>query len=378
MTTPNRLATPPTDPAAATGRRRISIVSPCYNEAQVVDLFHTELARVLSGMPEHEFEIVLVDDGSADGTLEALNRIAARDPRVRVASFSRNFGHQIALTAGIDFASGDAVITLDSDLQHPPALIPELLRRWREGYDIVSAIREDTDGVGIFKKASSRAFYFLINALSTVHVPVGAADFCLVSRRVADQLRGMRERHRFLRGMISWAGFSRALVPYRAAARAAGEPKYTLFKMVGLALDAIVSFSTVPIRLAARLGVVISLLGFAYLAWNFVKAYLEHSAAAGWASTLGVVMILGGAQLMFLGLIGQYVGRMFEELKGRPIYILKQEPAPVPDAARFSAASPDTSVSLGAGASLGAGVRVTSTAPVATSASAAASRPRSS
>jgi dolichol-phosphate mannosyltransferase len=302
-------------------------VSPCFNEAEVIGLFYDELRRVLDGLPEYDFEVVLVDDGSVDRTLEALNRIAERDRRVRVASFSRNFGHQIAITAGLDFATGDAVIMMDSDLQHPPSLIPELIRRWREGYDIVSAVREDTEGVSIFKTASSRAFYWLINALSAVQIPQGAADFCLVSRRVAGELRGMRERHRFLRGMISWSGFSRALVSYRAAARAAGESKYTLFKMVALALDAVVSFSTVPIRLATRVGFLITGLGFVYLAWNLIKAFATGQMAPGWASLIGVTMILGGSQLIFIGLIGQYLARVFEELKGRPMYILKQEPA---------------------------------------------------
>lgn len=314
--------------AAPCERRLISVVSPCFNEADVIHLFYEEVRRVLDGLPEYDFEIVLVDDGSTDRTLEALNRIAEGDRRVRVASFSRNFGHQIALTAGLDFATGDAVIMMDSDLQHPPSLIPELIRRWREGYDIVSAVREDTEGVSIFKKASSRTFYWLINALSAVHIPEGAADFGLVSRRVARELRGMRERHRFLRGMISWSGFSRVLVPYRASARAAGESKYTLLKMVGLALDAIVSFSTAPIRLATRVGFVITALGFVYLAWNLIKAFATRQMAPGWASLIAVTMMMGGSQLIFIGLIGQYLARVFEELKGRPMYILKQEPAP--------------------------------------------------
>jgi dolichol-phosphate mannosyltransferase len=274
--------------------------------------------------------MVLVDDGSADRTLEALNRIAARDRRVRVASFSRNFGHQIALTAGLDFAVGDAVITMDSDLQHPPSLIPELIRLWREGHDIVSAVREDTEGVSIFKKVSSRAFYRLINALSAVHIPEGVADFCLISRRVVRALDGMRERHRFLRGMIAWSGFSRALVPYRAAARVAGESKYTQFKMVAMALDAIVSFSTTPIRLATWVGFLITVLGFVYLAWNLIQAFVTSRWAPGWASLIAVAMVMGGSQLIFIGLIGQYLARVFEELKGRPMYILKQEP-PLPE-----------------------------------------------
>jgi dolichol-phosphate mannosyltransferase len=324
--TPVPLTTVAASPAGG-GRRLISIVSPCYNEAEVIGLFYDELRRVIDGLPEYDFELILVDDGSADRTLEALNRIAQRDGRVRVASFSRNFGHQIALTAGLDFAAGDAVIMMDSDLQHPPSLIPEMIRRWREGHDIVSAVREDTEGVSILKKASAHSFYWLINALSAVHIPQGAADFCLVSHRVAREIRGMRERHRFLRGMIAWSGFSRAFIPYHAAARAAGESKYTMVRMVGLALDAIISFSTVPIRLATRVGLLITGLGFVYIAWNLINAYVTGRWAPGWGSLIAVTMMMGGAQLIFIGLIGQYLARVFEELKGRPMYILKQEPA---------------------------------------------------
>jgi dolichol-phosphate mannosyltransferase len=308
------------------GRPLISIVSPCFNEVLVVGLFHRALSAVLTEIGDCDFEIVFVDDGSTDDTLSALNGIAAEDPRVRVCSLSRNFGHQIALTAGLDHAAGDAVVMTDCDLQHPPSLVPRMIERWREGYDIVSALRERTAGVSLFKRASSRAFYLLINAVGAADLPNGAADFCLVSRRVADALRSMPERHRFLRGMIAWTGFRRAFLPYRAAARAAGETKYTLVKMVTMGLDAIVSFSTAPLRLATRVGVLIVLGGFAYLAWNLVYAFLAGWRAPGWASVLGVVMILGGAQIMFTGLIGQYLARVFEEAKGRPLYLLKQAP----------------------------------------------------
>ncbi len=314
--------------AADRGRPLVSIIGPCYDEAAGIEAFYEELRRVLDGIADHDFEVILVDDGSTDGTLAALERIAAKDARVRVAAFSRNFGHQVALTAGLDFAVGDAMITLDTDLQHPPSLIPELLARWRAGHDIVSAVREDTDGVSFFKRASSRAFYWLINVLGPIEVPSGAGDFCLVSRRVQRALGGMRERHRFLRGMISWSGFDRAFVPYRASARAAGRSKYTFWRMLGLALDAILSFSTGPIRLATRLGLLVTVLGFAYLAWNLIKAFMTGVMAPGWASLIGLTMILGGAQLLFIGLIGQYLARVFEEVKGRPLYLLKQEPPP--------------------------------------------------
>jgi glycosyltransferase involved in cell wall biosynthesis len=307
-------------------RPLVSIVSPCFDEAEVIGLFHRELCAVVDAIEGHDFELVYVDDGSADGTLDALNRIAEGDGRVRVCSFSRNFGHQIALTAGLDLAVGDAVVMIDSDLQHPPSLIPAMLAQWRAGVDVVSAVRVDTERASIFKKVASRGFYVVLNLLSTVRVPEGAADFCLLSRRTADTLRGMRERHRFLRGMISWAGYSRSFLPYTAPARAAGRSKYTLVKMLAMAFDAILSFSTAPIGLASRVGVLVVLLGFGYLVWNFVVAFRTGRWAPGWASLIAVVMVLGGTQILFTGLIGQYLARAFEELKGRPLYVLKQAP----------------------------------------------------
>jgi glycosyltransferase involved in cell wall biosynthesis len=305
----------------------LSIVAPFYNESDVVGLFYQGLRPVLDSLTDLDVEIVFVDDGSTDDTLDQLNRIADRDPAVRVCSLSRNFGHQIALTAGLDVAAGDAVITMDSDLQHPPVLIPELVRRWREGYDVVSGIRVSTAGETWLKGVTSRGFYTLLNALSTTTVPQGAADFCLLSRRVVKSLRDMPERHRFLRGLVSWVGFRRALVPYEAPKRAAGHTKYSLVKMVALALDAVFSFSAEPLRLALRAGFGITLLGFVYLAWTLINGYLLGALVPGYSSLIGVTMILGGCQLTFIGLVGQYLARVFEEVKGRPIYLLKQEPS---------------------------------------------------
>jgi dolichol-phosphate mannosyltransferase len=315
----------------------LSVVVPCYNEAEVIGLFYREIRPVLGAL-DLDFELILVDDGSADSTLEQLNRIAEGDPAVGVYSLSRNFGHQIALTAGLDAARGDAVITMDADLQHPPSLIPELVRQWREGYDIVSAIRERTEGETWFKGVTSRGFYTLLNSLSSTKVPQGAADFCLISRRVAESMRDMPERHRFLRGLISWAGFRRAFVPYQAPRRAAGHTKYSPVKMVTLALDAVFSFSAQPLRLALRAGLGITALGFLYLAWTLIKGYVLHALVPGYSSLIGVTMILGGCQLVFIGLIGEYLARVFEQVKGRPIYLLKQEPPAVKGPAAASGA----------------------------------------
>ena len=315
------------DKETTNGRRELlSIVVPCYNESEVVELFYRGVRPVLEALGGLDFELIFVDDGSVDDTLERLNRLAEKDPAVRVCSLSRNFGHQIALTAGLDAAAGGAVIMMDSDLQHPPSLIPELVRRWREGFDIVSAIRDRTEGATWFKNATSRGFYALLNWLSTTKVPQGAADFCLVSRRVVGALRSMPEHHRFLRGLISWAGFSRTSVHYQSPPRAAGRTKYSPVKMMALAFDAVFSFSAEPLRLALRTGLAITLLGFVYLAWTLIKGYLLHALVPGYSSLIGVMIILGGCQLVFIGLIGEYLARVFEEVKGRPTYLLKQAP----------------------------------------------------
>lgn len=309
----------------------LSIVTPCYNESEVIGLFYSAVKPVLESLKAIEdldYEIIFVDDGSVDDTLDKLNQFAASDPHVRVSSLSRNFGHQITLTAGLDAAEGDAVIMMDSDLQHPPSLIPELVQKWREGFDVVSGIRLATAGETWFKGTTSRGFYSLLNALSSTKVPMGAADFCLVSRRVCDSLKNMPERHRFLRGLISWAGFRRAFVPYHSPERAAGKTKYSLVKMVTLALDAVFSFSAEPLRLALRVGLAVIFGGFAYLAWTLIYGWWIRGLVPGYASLIGLTMILGGTQLAFIGLIGQYLARVFEEVKGRPIYLLKQEPAP--------------------------------------------------
>lgn len=311
--------------------RLLSIVTPCYNESEVIGLFYNAVKPVLESLKsieDLEYEIIFVDDGSVDDTLDQLNRFAASDPTVRVCSLSRNFGHQITLTAGLDAAEGDAVIMMDSDLQHPPSLIPELVQKWREGYDVVSAIRLATAGETWFKGTTSRGFYTLLNALSGTKVPTGAADFCLISRRVCDSLKAMPERHRFLRGLISWAGFRRAFVPYHSPERAAGKTKYSLVKMVTLALDAVFSFSAEPLRLALRVGLTVIFGGFVYLCYTLIYGWWIRGLVPGYASLIGVTMILGGTQLAFIGLIGQYLARVFEEVKGRPIYLLKQEPAP--------------------------------------------------
>jgi polyisoprenyl-phosphate glycosyltransferase len=308
-------------------KKMLSVVCPCYNEEEVIGLFYTELKRVLEGLPDINHEIVLVDDGSRDKTLERLNELAGRDAAVKVVSFSRNFGHQMALTAGMDYARGDAVLMMDSDLQHPPALIPQMVEKWQAGADIVSCVRKDTADATLFKKVSSTGFYYVFNAMSDTKLPVGAADFCLMDRRVCLQLCQMPERHRFLRGMVAWVGFRREFIEYVASERAAGKSKYSLTKMLRFSAEALFSFTSEPLKMATRLGVVITILGLGYLAYIVLRAYLWHDTVQGWPSLISVVLILGGFQLTFTGLIGEYIARIFEEVKGRPPYVVKQAPA---------------------------------------------------
>lgn len=293
--------------------------------------FHRALVAALSELPDVRREILYIDDGSTDSTLELLNDIARDDRSVAVVSLSRNFGHQIALTAGLDFARGDAVVMMDSDLQHPPSLIPEMVRQWRAGFDVVSAVRTNVQR-SWFKTSTSRAFYALINYLSPTPVPRDAADFCLLSKPAHRSLQTMRERHRFLRGMVSWMGFNRTFIPYTVHARAAGTSKYTVGKMLAMAADAIFSFSSAPLRLATRVGLAITFSGFVYLTWILVRFFVAEDFVPGWASLIGVSLVLGGSQLLFMGLIGEYLARVFEEVKGRPLYVVKQAPrAPRPN-----------------------------------------------
>jgi dolichol-phosphate mannosyltransferase len=304
----------------------LSIICPCYNEAEVIDDFHARLVCVLDELAGVECRMIYVDDGSADETLDRLNQISSRDPRVRVYSFARNFGHQIALSAGLDAADTDAVILMDSDLQHPPELIPEIIQRWQDGHDVVSMVRRQTAGASPFKRWTSDGFYRLFNRFGGVRLEPGAADFCLLSRRAYEALHKLPERHRFLRGLVAWIGFKRCFIPYDARQRHAGTSKYSLPKMLRLAADAIFSFSAQPIRAATKFGLLVAGGGFLYLAYILARSVLLGDLVAGWGSLISVVLILGGLQLTFLGVLGEYVARIFEEVKGRPLYVLKQRP----------------------------------------------------
>ena len=309
-----------------TNTTEIVVVVPCYNEAAGLERFHRELADALSTVPDLAWRVFFVDDGSTDGTLAILNALAQRDRRVRVYSLSRNFGHQIALSAGLDVTRGRAVVMMDADLQHPPALLPAMIAKWREGSDVVSAVRVDTDGASWFKRATARGFYWLINRFGDTEIVPGAADFCLLSVRAHDAVCAMPERHRFLRGLVSWIGFTRTYVPFDAPRRSSGESKYTTLKMVRLAVDALLSFSAAPMRLASRLGLALVVPGALYIAYILIAYASGDQFVRGWGSLIGTVMIIGGIQLICLGIIGEYLSRVFEETKQRPLYFFKQVP----------------------------------------------------
>src|SRR3984957_3053922 len=297
----------------------VSVVAPVYNEEALVDEFYSRVCSALEGL---EFELVLVDDGSSDGSPAAMERLAVNDPRVRVVYLSRNFGHQTALTAGLDHASGDAVVMLDADLQDPPELIPTMLDHWRAGCDVVYAVREQRDGESHFKLSTARWFYRLFDKLAQVELQHNSGDFRLLDRRALNALLSMRERNRFLRGMTVWVGYTQAAVPYHRDPRYAGETKYTLSKMVRFSLDAISSFSHRPLQLATLFGFVISTLAFIAIPIVVILRILG-SYLPGFSALTILVLLLGGIELIAIGIIGEYVGRIYDEVKGRPLYLVR-------------------------------------------------------
>jgi dolichol-phosphate mannosyltransferase len=296
----------------------LSVVAPIYNEEQTVGELHRRIAVALAEVP---FELVLVDDGSSDDTPRLLAELADTDPRVRVVTLSRNFGHQAALTAGLDHAHGDATVMIDGDLQDPPELIPQMLARWHEGFDVVYAVRQKRAGETRAKLATARWFYRLFGRVAQVELEPDAGDFRLLDRSALDAIGSMRERSRFLRGMTSWVGFEQTSVPYERDARHAGETKYPLRKMLRFSLDAISSFSNTPLQVATLLGFVFSVVAFigipVAIAFRIAGEFVP-----GITTVLLVVLLLGGIQLITVGIIGEYLGRVYDEVKNRPLYIV--------------------------------------------------------
>jgi dolichol-phosphate mannosyltransferase len=300
----------------------LSIVAPIFNERDSVEELWRRLTLALG--PLGEYEIVLVDDGSTDGSWEALRGIAAQDEHLRLVRLSRNFGHQVALTAGLDTARGDAVVLIDADLQDPPELIPELVARWQEGFDVVYAVRDRRDGESRVRLLAISVFYRLFRRLAATDIPADTGDFRLLSRRAVDSLSRMPERARYLRGMTSWIGFRQVGVPYRRDARFAGASKYPFAKLLRLASDGIASFSVAPIRLLTRLGFLMIVFCAGVLAWTLYTRFFTHNAPQGWTSVLAIVLLLGGIQMLGMGIVGQYIARIFEETKQRPLYFVAE------------------------------------------------------
>lgn len=306
----------------STSRPLLSIVAPVYNEAEGIDAFYerTHLAATKLG----DAELIFVDDGSTDASWEHLLAIAGRDPSVRLVRLSRNFGHQIALTAGLQAARGQAVVTIDTDLQDPPELIPELVLRWQDGYDVVHAVRTKRAGERRLRLVGIDLYYRLLGHIAGTPIPQQAGDFRLLSRRALDALGAMPERARYLRGMASWIGFRQTSVSYARDARHAGQTKYPLRRLVRLGADGILSFSTVPLRLVSALGAVLVVFCAGVLVWSLYVRLFTDDHPAGWTSVIAVVLLLGGVQLLSLGVIGQYIARIFEEAKGRPLYLVDE------------------------------------------------------
>lgn len=300
----------------------LSVVIPVYNEEDNVELLYRRLHAALSDMGSVEY--IFVNDGSQDQTLPKVRQLREQDSAVKFISFSRNFGHQVAVTAGLDVATGEAVVIIDADLQDPPEVIPELYRKFQEGYDVVYALRSQRRGEGFLKKATAKIFYRLLRFLTGFSIPVDVGDFRLMSRRAVEVFNQLRERHRYVRGMVSWLGFRQAGVSYIRDPRHSGETKYSVGKMLKLATDGITSFSNVPLQFAGHLGFWISGGSLLYILYIIGMKLFTDKPVLGWASTMTAIIFFGGIQMMTLGVIGEYIGRISDEVKQRPIYIVAE------------------------------------------------------
>lgn len=304
-----------------TNKEVLSVVVPAYNEQEVLPEFHRRLATVLQSLAM-DYEIVYVNDGSKDTTLEVLNVLQRGDRHTAIVDLSRNFGKEIALTAGLDYARGDAVVVIDADLQDPPELIPELINGWRDGYDVVYATRSAREGETFMKKATAHLFYRVVQSISRFKIPEDTGDFRLLSRRAVDALKQLREQHRFMKGLFAWIGYPQKSVPYRRDPRFAGETKWNYWRLWNLAIEGITSFTIAPLKLATYLGLIVALGAFSYGGFIIVRTLIFGNPVAGYPSLMVVVLFLGGVQLVALGIIGEYLGRMFDETKGRPLYLV--------------------------------------------------------
>ncbi len=302
----------------------VSIVVPVFNEQDNIDVFKREVCKSMEQLP-YRFEIIFVDDGSNDATPAILHRLAGEDGRVQALILARNYGHQVAISCGLDHADGDAVISMDGDMQHPPEMLPQLIAKWEEGFDVVQTIRLTTEGVSWFKKFTSSTFYWLMNAMSKVHVQEGGSDFRLLDKKVVDSFRGFRETARFIRGMISAIGYRQTTIEFVAPPRHAGVSKFSLRKMMTFALDGITAYSKLPLRFAFYTGIACGVISVGLTMHVLYIKFFTDEAVPGWATLSASILLLGGLQLVFMGIIGEYVGRIFEEVKRRPLYLVREE-----------------------------------------------------
>jgi len=302
-----------------------TIIAPIYNELENIPELYPRLRDVMEQTGQN-WELILVDDGSTDGSTQIIHKLAENDARVRPVIFARNFGHQIAVTAGIDYSRGDAVIIIDADLQDPPEVILDLIEKWREGYEVVYAVRKEREGETWFKKTTAAVFYRLIHAITNVDIPLDTGDFRLMDSKVVSVLKNMREKHRFLRGMSAWVGFRQTGVEYKRKPRYAGKSKYPISKMMQFALNAITSFSYFPLQVATYIGFIAAGLSVLAIPVVALLRLTTGTALFGQATTLIIVLFLGGVQLISLGIIGEYIGRIYDEAKDRPLYIVAEAP----------------------------------------------------
>lgn len=324
----------------------LSVVVPVYNEESVLESFHARLMSVLKNVPG-DAEVLYVNDGSADGSLDVLRRVRSSSSQVSVLDLSRNFGKEIAISAGLDFATGDAVVVIDSDLQDPPELIPALLEKWREGHDVVYARRDERAGESLLKKGTAFWFYRVMKRLCDIPIPADTGDYRLLSRRAVMALRRFREHHRFMKGLFAWIGYSQVAVSYQREARHSGSSKFNYWKLWNFALEGITSFSVGPLKVATYLGAAIAVYSFLFAAWIVLKTLLFGEPVQGYPTMMTMILLLGGMQLTAIGLLGEYVGRIFNETKGRPLYLVNSFDSEAESSGRFRAERARQALDLG-------------------------------
>jgi len=301
--------------------KKISVILPCYNEEENIKEVYSRLLKTLSSV-NMDYEFIFIDDGSTDNSLEKMKELHNKDKNVVVIEFSRNFGHQASICCGLDYSNGDAVLMMDADLQHPIEIIPELIKKWEDGFDVVNTQRKDAGNVSLFKKYTSKIFYYLINIISDIKIPENSADFRLIDKKAVEYLKKLSEKTKFYRGLIQWVGFKQTLVSYDVKPRKKGKTKYSFLKMIRFALDGILSFSAFPLQISFFLGLIVSFFSFSYAAFAIYIKIFTNAAVPGWTSVLASVLFLGGIQLIILGIMGEYLNKIYIELKGRPSYII--------------------------------------------------------